>query len=59
MLPASTLAVAAGSHHSLVLTAGYAVRIKEDNQRPFKGYGPYCKKIEAVIAAEVFKQKRP
>ena len=53
MLPASTLCIAAGSHHSLVLTSGYAVRVKEDNQRPFKGYGPYIKKIEAVIEQEV------
>jgi len=53
VLPASCAKVAAGSHHTLMVTSGYAVTCREDGQRPFKGYAQHVKAYEEVYAAEV------
>lgn len=53
LLPANTVAVAAGAHHTLALTAGYAVAVKDDFQRPFKSYGPFVKQFGEIYEKEV------
>jgi hypothetical protein len=58
VLPASCAKVAAGSHHTLILTSGYAVTCREDGQRPFKGYAPHVKAYEELYAAEAVADER-
>jgi len=52
MLPADTMIIRAGTHHSIALTSGYAATVREDIQRA-GGYGPYLRRMQEAYEHEL------